>query len=254
LNPAETEEPSLFKALRLARQDVVAVAGAGGKTTLVRRLAEEANAAGLNALVTSTTHMGAPPEGWAALIQDEGGTHAASALASALIDRRRAVVVGFERRPGRFAGLSPERVDRLAAGADVVLVEADGARGRSLKVPGAHEPVVPRSATLLLACVGLGVLGRLLDARSVHRLELVCVAAGRAAGSVVDEDVVAAALLSGAGYLSRVPPAGRAAVFLNQAEDEPRRAAAQRLALRLLSRYDAVAAGSARGGPVRFWS
>ena len=52
----------LLHVLGLGRGDVAAVAGAGGKTTLVYRLASEARAAGLRVLVTTTTHMGTLPE------------------------------------------------------------------------------------------------------------------------------------------------------------------------------------------------
>ena len=53
---------ALVHDLGLGRTDVVAVAGAGGKTTLVYRLAREAREAGLRVLVTTTTHMGTLPE------------------------------------------------------------------------------------------------------------------------------------------------------------------------------------------------
>ncbi|HEY3122279.1 MAG TPA: putative selenium-dependent hydroxylase accessory protein YqeC, partial [Vicinamibacteria bacterium] len=50
-----------MEALGIEARDVVAVAGAGGKTTLVYRLAEEARRCGLRVLVTTTTHMGTLP-------------------------------------------------------------------------------------------------------------------------------------------------------------------------------------------------
>ena len=56
-----THEPDLLRALGLERGGVVSVAGAGGKTTLIFRLAGEARLAGLRVLVTSTTHMGPLP-------------------------------------------------------------------------------------------------------------------------------------------------------------------------------------------------
>src|SRR6185295_6956166 len=52
----------LLGLLRIGRGDVVAVAGAGGKTTLVYRLAAEARTLGLRVVVTTTTHMGTLPE------------------------------------------------------------------------------------------------------------------------------------------------------------------------------------------------
>jgi probable selenium-dependent hydroxylase accessory protein YqeC len=88
----------------------------------------------------------------------------------------------------------------------------------------------------------------------VHRLELVLAATGKAAGDRVDEETVAAALCSPAGYLSRVPKGARSAAFLNKAEDEVAAGAAGRLARLLLPAYDRVVAGSARGGRAWVWS
>ena len=62
-----------------------------------------------------------------------------------------------------------------------------------------------------------------------------------------------AALRHGEGYPARVGPGVRAAVFLNKVEDAARGDAAARIASRLMPPYDAVAAGSARGGDVRVW-
>ena len=130
-------------------------------------------------------------------------------------------------------------------------MEADGARGRSLKTPAGHEPVVPRSSTLLLVLAALDVLGQPLGKDHVHRLDLVAAAAGRAVGGRVDEDVVVAALGEASGYPSRAPARARSAAFLNKAEDETALAAAARIARRLVPPYDFVATGSAREGWAR---
>ena len=63
---------------------------------------------------------------------------------SALDREGRATLLGRRVREDKLEGVPPERVDELSGEADLVLVEADGARGRSLKVPAAHEPVLPR--------------------------------------------------------------------------------------------------------------
>lgn len=243
----------LVARLGLVRGHVVAVAGAGGKTTLIYRLASEAAAAGLRVLVTTTTHMGTLPEATTGPVLVEAEGDPGGALDEALRARGVVTVLGRRIREDKLEGITPERVDALAHRADLVLVEADGARQRSLKVPAAHEPVVPRSTTLLLVVAALDVLGQPLAEDRVHRLEMVAAAAGRAPGEIVDEDVIVAALVHRAGYTARVPPGARSGVFLNKAEDSETRAAAQRLARRLVPPYDLVASGSARGGEVAVW-
>lgn len=246
-----TSPISLAEQLGLGRGDVVALAGAGGKTTLAYRLAAEAHSAGLRVLVTTTTHMGARAEALVGpvIFEAEGEERLHEALATA----GRATLLGRRLREDKIEGVSPEHVDELVRRADLVLVEADGARGRSLKVPAAHEPVVPPSTTLLLVLAALDVLGQPLGEACVHRLERVIEATGRAAGDAVDEVTLATALTHPSGYLSRVPPGCRVGVFLNKAEDAATLAAAERTVRRLVPPYAFVAAGSARGGAVRLW-
>jgi probable selenium-dependent hydroxylase accessory protein YqeC len=246
-----TSPTDLLQGLGLGRGDVVALVGAGGKTTLAYRLADEALARGLRVLVTTTTHMGARSEALVGpvLFEADGEERLRHALATS----GRATLLGRRLREDKMEGVSPERVDELAAVADLVVVEADGARGRSLKVPAAHEPVVPSATTLLVALAALDVLGQPLDERRVHRLERVLEATGRAAGEVADEAALAAALAHPSGYPSRVPPGRRAGVFLNKAEDAAAFAVAERSVPRLVPPYSFVAAGSARGGAVRVW-
>lgn len=241
----------LLGPLRIGRGDVVAVAGAGGKTTLVYHVAAEARAAGLRVLVTTTTHMGTLDEATTGPVVVEADGDAEAAIGQALSRGGLATLIGRRVRADKLEGVTPERVDALARRADLVLVEADGARGRSLKTPAEHEPVVPRSATRLVVVAALDALGQPLAESRVHRLDRVAAAAGRAPGSPIDEDVVVAALCDPAGYPSRFRAGTRAAVFLNKAEDAAALAAAARIARRLVPPYEYVVAGSARAGSAR---
>ena len=244
---------ALLHVLGLGRADVVAVAGAGGKTTLVYRLAREARDAGLRVVVTSTTHMGTLPEDITGPVLLEEDGELETRVGKVMRETGYATVLGHYVRPDKIEGIAGPRVDSLVGRADLLVIESDGARGRSLKVPAPHEPVIPRSATAVVVVAALDVLGRPLDDALVHRVELVAAATGRKPGEVVDEAAVAAALLHPEGYPARVARGVRAAVFLNKAEDPATWAAAERLAPRLLGTYERVAAGSARGGEVRSW-
>ena len=244
----------LLGALGLARGDLVALVGAGGKTTLVYRLAAEARECGLSVLATTTTHMGTLPEAVTGPVFVEAEGEIDAALAAALRREGRATVLGRRIREDKLEGLAPERVEALRHRADLVVVEADGARGRSLKLPAPHEPVVPPRATHVVVLAALDVLGKPLAEDHVHRLELVIHASGCRSGSPVDEGVLVAALLHPDGYLSRIPGSARGGVFLNKAEDAETMAAAERIARRLVPPYAFVAAGSAREGLPRVWT
>lgn len=238
----------LLTALGIGRGDVVSVVGAGGKTTLVYRLAAEARSAGWRVLVTTTTHMGTLAEATTGPVLVEAESAIEADLARALATEGRATVVGRRVRPDKLEGLAPERIDALVAAADLVLVEADGARGRSLKVPAPHEPVIPASTTLVIVVAALDVLGRPLDAATVHRLDLVCAATGAPEGALVGPALLAAALVHPSSYPSRIRAGVRSGVFLNKADDEAAIGAAAEVAALLRPPYALVAAGSARSG------
>jgi len=238
----------LLAVLGIGRGDVVSVVGAGGKTTLVYRLAAEARGQGWRVLVTTTTHMGTLAKAITGPVLVEAESAIESELARALATEGRATVLGRRVRPDKLEGLAPERVDALAVTADLVLVEADGARGRSLKVPAPHEPVIPASTTLVIVVAALDVLGRPLDAATVHRLDLVCAATGAREGDRVGPALLAAALAHPSSYTSRIRVGVRSGVFLNKADDEAAMSAAAEVAALLRPSYAFVAAGSARSG------
>jgi len=244
---------SLLALLGIRRGDVVSFVGAGGKTTLVYRLASEAEAAGLRVLVTSTTHMGALPETTTGPLILEADGDPLPSLERALSRRGRATLLGARIRSDKIRGLDPGRVEQLADRADIVLVEADGARGRSLKLPAEGEPVVPSATTLLIVLVGLDVLGRPMTEERVHRLDRVCAAAGVSSVAVADEATLIRVLRFADGYPGRAPRGARLAAFLNKAESAETRASAARIAKGLVPPYDLVAVGSARGGAAEIW-
>jgi probable selenium-dependent hydroxylase accessory protein YqeC len=242
---------SLLGPLGLRRPEVVAVVGAGGKTTLVYRLAAEARALGWRVLVTTTTHMGTLPEATTGPVFVEAEGEVDEAMREALARHGIATLLGRRVRPDKLQGIPPERVDALAGLCDLVLVEADGARGRSLKVPADHEPVVPSSTTLLIVVAALDAVGARLLPDRVHRVELVAAATGKSVGAILEERDLAACLGHPGSYPSRLPRSARAAVFLNKAEDVAAYAAAGRIALGLTPPYEVVVAGRARDGEGR---
>jgi probable selenium-dependent hydroxylase accessory protein YqeC len=236
----------LLVPLGIGRGDVVAAVGAGGKTSLLRALAAEAGALGWTVLLTSTTHMGPPRDGESVLFASEGASD--EVVRAALRERGRATLYGRRVREDKLEGVAPERVDALAGAADLVLVEADGARQRSLKAPAGHEPVVPRSSSLVVVLCGLDVLGMAVDGPLVHRPEIVARLTG---ASSVTEDALVACLCHPRSYPRQRTAGRRLAVFLNKAEDAGSGEAARRIAARLCPPYDLAVAGSARGVAAR---
>ena len=131
----------------------IAVVGAGGKTTLIHRLAEEYRRKGASVLVTTTTHMLVEPD--TDLSCDffairEKIKRTGYCMAGSLCPRQKQKI-----------GSLPEPVLRdLLIAADYVLIEADGAKHYSLKYPAEHEPVIPAEATDVILVLGSWDLGK----------------------------------------------------------------------------------------------
>jgi molybdenum cofactor cytidylyltransferase len=130
-----------------------------------------------------------------------------------------------------------------------LLVEADGARGRSLKAPAAHEPVIPPFADLVVPIVGLDVIGEAVGEAYVHRPEIVSQLAGLTSGGVIEPTHVAQVLCHPLGGLKGVPSGAEVRVLLNKAETDARIEAGEDLAGRILqtSRVRAVILSSLQG-------
>lgn len=211
--------------LRIGR-GVSAVAGSGGKTTLLDTLAEELCVKGSVVLCTST-HIRVPE--LRPLV-----TGGAEELSAAL-KRHRTVCVGTPAaEPGKLtAPVVP--FEELARLADYVLVEADGARGLPLKAHAPHEPVIPSCAqrvVLVLGADGFGKPVRAVCHRSAQWAELSGVSEDDAAAP---EQAARVILAEGIGDR----------VFCNKVETAADYAAAERLTKLLRC---PVAAGSLHKG------
>lgn len=141
---------------------MISVIGSGGKTTLIKNLADRYRSEGKTVLVTTTTHMFIEED---TLLTDDAGV-----IIQALKETGYAMAGIFDRN--KIKPLSGETFDAVCAHADVVLVEADGSRRLPLKYPNATEPVIPEGTDEIIIVCGLNALGQ--KAKDVcHRLELV---------------------------------------------------------------------------------
>ena len=218
-------------ALGAGSGDVIAITGGGGKTTALYRLGAELAARGVATLLCGTTRF-TPPEGGQApnLVLVE----TAAALRRALADARTwplTAATGWGSK-GRLLPFEPDWIDALhAARPDLaIVIEADGSAMRPFKAPGEHEPVVPSSATLVVAVAGMDAIGRPLGETHVHRPERVAALSGLAPGAAVTAEAVATVLAHPEGGRKGVPVGARWTVLLNKADTPERRSVAQAVA------------------------
>lgn len=263
---------SLVELLGLGAHELVAIVGAGGKSTLMATLGAELAEAGHTVLATTTTKMGSgqtdrfPTVVW---VDDVLGKDVfrkdvlgKDVLGKDVLRKEGVDATDLRTRPGpilvlergderKVTGPAPHVVGALFATSDYMLVEADGARGRSFKAPAEHEPVIPAATTYVAIVMGADAFGRPI-AEAAHRPERVVALSGREASAAITPAVVASVVGHRDGGLRGVPQEARIAVVVTKVADEADRRRVRDLAAGLeqhprIERVVAIAA-TARSG------
>lgn len=176
---------SLLEALDLGeRRDVrVCAAGAGGKTTLLKRLASEYKERGIPAVVTTTTRMYAEDDPRFLL-------EPSPVKMREILEREGVVFLGKKDRNGKMKAPGKEWMQDILNLPFPVLIEADGSRRLPVKVPGEAEPVFPEETTHVVYVYGMSALGRSLE-EICFRPERAAALLGRRKESLVEEADIA---------------------------------------------------------------
>ena len=248
----------LSHALKVNPGEVVALVGAGGKTTAMFLLANEL-ATSMRVLTTTSTRIFAAQTKHSPVHVIFDPQQQAIADLLPQLDRSiaaygQALLTGPpDPDSDKVSGVSPDTIDILAGSGrfDVIINEADGSRTLPLKAPAAHEPVIPLSTTLVIPTAGLDVVGQPLGDDTVHRAELISQLTGTALGQPVTPDTVARLLCHPEGGLKKVPAQARVVPLLNKVDEKLGRdglKGARDIAYKLLrcGQVDSVVIGSMR--------
>ena len=246
----------LYEALGIGPGEVVAFAGAGGKSGAIVELCRELPEAGLRVLAVPTTKMFvSEAEKVGTLVISEDPEVLRERVAEALSAGEGAVVAGSGTlSKGRVGGVKPDQVPYLAALADVTLVEADGARRRPIKGTEAHEPAMPEGATLAVGVGGVWALGRPLNEENVHRPEVFSELTSILPGHSITAEAFAVALVQGS--LGRVAEDVRRVALITGVEPGPGMSEASMIARELwaLGVPDVVVTSLPFQSPPTTWS
>ena len=231
---------SLMDLLALRGGGVISIVGAGGKTSLMERLASEILAGGETVLVTTTTKIMMPRGEGRERVLVSRDTGEILNMAKDLLFPAGRLTAAREYLPeqDKLVGFSAAEIGELEQGRlfNWILVEADGARRLPLKAPASHEPVIPPSSRWVIAVVGLDGIGKPLTEEWVFRSRLFADLTGLAPGAEITEESVAAALVREKGILKDCPLTALRYVFLNKADTEKRRVIGSRIAHLLRAR------------------
>ncbi|OLA38963.1 selenium cofactor biosynthesis protein YqeC [Phascolarctobacterium succinatutens] len=177
------------------KKHTICLVGGGGKTTVMYELAAAWAACGRKVLVLTSTHILCPAD----------GSFAADVPAvQNLWQQGRYAVIGTpELSTGKLTAPPQDLYEALQLQADVILCEADGSKHHPCKAPAAHEPVLLPDSDIVLAVAGMDALCRPL-AQACQRPQPAAALLGCSLDSVIDEQMLAALLLSEQGSRKNV--------------------------------------------------
>ncbi len=238
----------LYEAFEIARGDMVSFTGAGGKTSALVRLGEELSDSGWRVLATTTTRIG---EEQLAFFPHSMPWDAGSEAISYALNEYRFVFLYETVSKGKVYGPEADWLSHLLdlVDSDVLLVEADGSRGRPFKALYKHEPVIPPETSLVIPVASLSVLGKPLDSEHVYNPQAMIDRFGYHSGSRVKSAWVADVLRDNELGLRGVPDKARVIALLNQTPEHGYLRGRARLIARLIlhsPRVCGVALGTAR--------
>jgi probable selenium-dependent hydroxylase accessory protein YqeC len=219
---------------------LVNVVGGGGKTALIYRLLNEVCGKG-PALYTTTTriHPPAPSEGLAVISGEN------VPLLQRIIERisrgcpghsYKIAVARHFMSPHLLRGVPPD----FAADVDrklfpILLNEADGAAGFSIKLPREDEPVLMESAEYLVPVIGIDCLGQRLGPEVVFRWQACAERFRMRAGECITASLAAGILMHPHGVCKDWKPSVTIIPFINKVDTPAQDAAARDLAEAILN-------------------
>ena len=211
----------ISEALGLGAREMISLTGAGGKTSLMFRLARELSLEGKKVITTTTTKILEPkkdesPHLLISIDQDK----IREFINRHFSECRHLTLAGERLETGKLKGISPDLLNNLwnSYEMDAMIVEADGAAGRSVKAPRDTEPVIPASTTLVVAILGLDGVEKELNDENVFQAERVSRLTGIPVGRRITEEGMAILMVHPEGLFKGAPPSSKRVAFLNKVD------------------------------------
>jgi len=191
---------------------IAAVVGCGGKTSLIKLLAETVDYR--NILVSTTTKM-YPIE-----FHPQSNTRCLGVM---------------NKQTGKLEAFPEHELAGLIPGYDVTLLEADGSKGLPCKGWRENEPVVPDFCTHTIGLVTISALRCAATEAFVHRLPEFLTLTGLREGGPITEQALESMVCAPGGMFKN--SAGRRLLLVNQAESREAERAARSLLLSIKEKH-----------------
>ncbi len=235
----EGQSGLLTASLGLKPREMISLVGAGGKTTLMFRLAKELLVNGKKVVTTTTTKILEPGPWETGFLFVDPDEEELKEFVGRHLDRYGHLTVARERiGSGKLKGISPKLVDDLwgSNGMDYMIVEADGAAGLPVKAPREREPVIPSCTTLVVSILGVDGVGAELNEKNVFQAERVCAMTGIEMGTKMTGEAMAVLMTHTEGLFKGAPSSSRVVALLNKVDVPDGLAKGKRVAREILEK------------------
>lgn len=155
---------NLKEALNLREKEIITVIGAGGKTSLINKLASSINSKKI--LVSTTTKIYVPPK------ELYDNMYILDSTKYKKCEKERVVVVGaYINLDNKIIGLDFYNLDKIEDDFDVLLIEGDGSKRKKLKGWNINEPVVYPKTTKVIGVLDITSYDMCINDKNIHRLK-----------------------------------------------------------------------------------
>jgi probable selenium-dependent hydroxylase accessory protein YqeC len=212
---------ALIESLDLRAREVVSLVGAGGKTTLMFRLAKELLLTEKKVVTATTTKILEPSSEETPCLLVHSDEEKLKQLALQHIDQFRHITLARERLESRkLKGISPDLISFLwnSPQIDMMIIEADGAAGRPVKAPREWEPVIPSHTTLVVGLLGVDGVGKELNEKNLFQAERISQLTGIPMGRKMTCGGMAILMVDPLGIFKGTPHSSRRVAFINKVD------------------------------------
>lgn len=186
----------------IKKNDVVSFVGGGGKTSIMFKIAFEAASQGLKVLVTTTTKIFVPED-----------HHYEKIVLRETIDSEKMgscngiTVFGEKSINGKIIASNEDDLKKFIDNGkfDLILIEADGSRRKSIKAYRNNEPVVPRYSNKVFAILSLDCIGKYIEDRYVYNPDRLAKILNKSIASEIRKEDIITLLKSEKGLFENMP-------------------------------------------------
>ena len=220
--------------IKLDKKDIMSIVGAGGKTTMMFKLAEELRQCS-KVLVTTTTKIYMPPKDMYDFICTDGERfHKYTDMKENGVY----ILGNGVNQENKILGLNEKQLSELAPHFDYILIEADGSKEKQLKGWSEFEPVIYSKTTKTIGIIDIRSIGIVISEDKVHRSKIFCKITGTDQGDTVKLEHLTKLIMHPQGLFKGAQ--GEKILYINKVEDPEQLVLAKLLACEINLRNDKI--------------